>query len=133
MADLERLLGNAPEEAGKLVVTDGVFSMEGDLADLPALVELKKKYGARLMVDEAHGLGVMGQNGRGLCEHMGVEQDVDLVMGTFSKSFGSLGGVLAGPKEVIEWVQHKARAMVFQASMTPASVAAALAALEIIQ
>lgn len=133
MADLERLLSNAPEEAGKLIVTDGVFSMEGELADLPTIVQLKKKYGARLMVDEAHGLGVMGANGRGLSEHMGVEEDVDLVMGTFSKSFGSLGGVLAGPKEVIEWVKHKARAMVFQASMTPASVAAALASLEIIQ
>ncbi|WP_373046278.1 aminotransferase class I/II-fold pyridoxal phosphate-dependent enzyme [Vulgatibacter sp.] len=133
MADLERLMSNAPPEAGKLIVTDGVFSMEGDLADLRSIIELKKKYGARVMVDEAHGLGVMGANGRGLSEHLGVEDDVDLVMGTFSKSFGSLGGVLAGPKEVIEWVKHKARAMVFQASMTPASVAAALASLEIIK
>jgi 8-amino-7-oxononanoate synthase len=133
MADLERLMTNAPPEAGKLIVTDGVFSMEGDLADLRTMVTLKKKFGARLMVDEAHGLGVMGENGRGLSEYLGVEDDVDLVMGTFSKSFGSLGGVLAGPKEVIEWVKHKARAMVFQASMTPASVAAALASLEIIK
>lgn len=132
MADLERLLSNAPPEAGKLIVTDGVFSMEGDLADLPAIVELKKKYGARVMVDEAHGLGVLGAEGRGTCEHFGVEDDVDLVMGTFSKSFGSLGGVLAGPKEVIEWVKHKARSMVFQASMTPAAAAAALASLDII-
>lgn len=133
MADLERLLSNAPPEAGKLIVTDGVFSMEGDFADLAGMVALKKKYGARLMVDEAHGLGVLGAHGRGLSEHLGVEDDVDLVMGTFSKSFGSLGGVIAGPKEVIEWVKHKARAMVFQASMTPASVAAALASLEIIE
>ncbi len=133
MADLERLLSNAPEEAGKLIVTDGVFSMEGELADLQSIVALKKKFGARVMVDEAHGLGVMGDNGRGLCEYLGVEQDVDLVMGTFSKSFGSLGGVLAGPTEVIDWVKHKARAMVFQASMTPASVAAALVSLEIIK
>lgn len=133
MADLERLLSNAPAEAGKLIVTDGVFSMEGDLADLKGIVELKKKYGARVFVDEAHGLGVMGAHGRGLSEHLGVEDDVDLVMGTFSKSFGSLGGVIAGPQEVIEWIKHKARAMVFQASMTPASVAAALASLEIIE
>ncbi|AKU89924.1 aminotransferase class I/II-fold pyridoxal phosphate-dependent enzyme [Vulgatibacter incomptus] len=133
MADLERLLGNAPAEAGKLIVTDGVFSMEGDFADLQGIIALKKKYGARVMVDEAHGLGVLGAHGRGLSEHLGVENDVDLVMGTFSKSFGSLGGVIAGPKEVIEWIKHKARAMVFQASMTPASVAAALASLEIIQ
>lgn len=133
MADLERLLSNAPADAGKLIVTDGVFSMEGDFADLRVIAELKKKYGARLMVDEAHGLGVLGAHGRGLCEHLGVEDDVDLVMGTFSKSFGSLGGVIAGPKEVIEWIKHKARAMVFQASMTPASVAAALASLEIIE
>lgn len=133
MADLERLLKSAPKEAGKLIVTDGVFSMEGDFADLRGMVELKKKYGARLMVDEAHGLGVLGAHGRGLSEHLGVEDDVDLVMGTFSKSFGSLGGVIAGPKEVIEWIKHKARAMVFQASMTPASVAAAIASLEIIE
>ncbi len=133
MGNLEQLLRNAPAEAGKLVVTDGVFSMEGDLADLRAMVVLKRKYGARLMVDEAHGLGVMGANGRGLCEHLGVEDDVDLVMGTFSKSFGSLGGVVAGPAAVIEWVKHKARSMVFQASMTPAAVAAALAALDIIE
>jgi len=133
MADLERLLKSAPKEAGKLIVTDGVFSMEGDFADLRGIVELKEKYGARLMVDEAHGLGVLGAHGRGLCEHLGVEDSVDLVMGTFSKSFGSLGGVIAGPKEVIEWIKHRARAMVFQASMTPAAVAAALASLEIIE
>lgn len=133
MADLERLLTNAPAEAPKLIVTDGVFSMEGDFADLRGIVALKKKFGARVMVDEAHGLGVLGAHGRGLSEHLGVEDDVDLVMGTFSKSFGSLGGVIAGPKEVIEWIKHKARAMVFQASITPASVASALASLEIIE
>lgn len=133
MADLERLLANAPPEVGKLIVSDGVFSMEGDLADVRSIVALKKKYGARVMIDEAHGLGVMGAHGRGLCEHLGVEEDVDLVMGTFSKSFASLGGVIAGPREVIEWIKHKSRAMVFAASMTPASVAAALKALEIIE
>ncbi len=133
MADLERLLTNAPADAPKLIVTDGVFSMEGDFADLPGIIALKKKFGARVMVDEAHGLGVLGAHGRGLGEHLGVEDDIDLVMGTFSKSFGSLGGVIAGPKEVIDWIKHKARAMVFQASMTPASVAAALASLELIQ
>jgi len=133
MADLERLLTNAPADAPKLIVTDGVFSMEGDFADLRGIVALKKQFGTRVMVDEAHGLGVLGAHGRGLCEHLGVEDDVDLVMGTFSKSFGSLGGVIAGPKEVIDWIKHKARAMVFQASMTPASVAAALASLDIIE
>ncbi|MFO7156154.1 MAG: pyridoxal phosphate-dependent aminotransferase family protein [Pseudomonadota bacterium] len=133
MADLERLLKSAPEEAGKLIVTDSVFSMEGDFADLRGIVELAAKYGARIMVDEAHGIGVLGAHGRGLCEHLGVEEKVDLVMGTFSKSFGSLGGVVAGPKEVIEWIQHRARSMIFQASMTPAAVAAALTSLEIIE
>jgi 8-amino-7-oxononanoate synthase len=133
LADLERLLSHASPESGKLIVTDGVFSMEGDQADLRGIVALKQQYGARVMVDEAHGLGVMGANGRGLCEHQGVEDDVDLVMATFSKALASLGGVIAGPKEVIEWIQHKARAMIFQASMTPAAVAAALAALDIVE
>ncbi len=133
LADLERLLGNAAPESGKLIVTDGVFSMEGDQADLRGMVALKHKYGARILVDEAHGLGVMGPNGRGAAEHQGVEDDIDLVMATFSKSLGSLGGVIAGPTEVIEFVQHKARAMIFQASMTPAAVAAALQALEIVE
>ena len=133
MEDLERLLAAAPEEAGKLIVIDGVYSMEGDLADLPRMVELKKRYGARLMVDEAHGLGVMGPGGRGAAEHFGVLPDVDLVMATFSKSLASIGGVVAGRADVINWIRHKARALIFQASMTPPAAAAALKSLQIIQ
>lgn len=133
MDDLDRLLKTTPENAGKLIVSDGVFSMEGDLANLPRLVELKEKYGARLMIDDAHAFGVMGPTGRGTAEHFGVHDRVDLQMATFSKSLASLGGVIAGPKDVINWIKHKARAMVYSASMTPAAVAAALKALEIIQ
>ena len=133
MEDLERQLAAAPAEAGKLIVVDGVYSAEGDLADLPRMVELKKKYGARLMSDEAHGLGVMGEGGRGAVEHFGVLDDVDLVMATFSKSLGSIGGVIVGRADVINWIKHHARAMIFQASMTPPAAAAALKALEIIQ
>ena len=133
MEDLERLLANANPEAGKLIVVDGVYSMEGDLANLPAIAELKKKYGARLMVDEAHGFGVMGPGGRGTGEHFGVHDDVDLIMTTFSKSLASIGGVIAGPADVLNWIRHKARALVFSASMTPPAAAAALKALEIIE
>lgn len=133
MEDLERQLASAPPDAGRLIVVDGVYSMEGDLANLPRIVELKRKYGARLMVDEAHGLGVMGEGGRGAGEHFGVEDDVDLVMATFSKSLASIGGVIAGPTDVINWIRHKARALLFSASMTPPAAAAALAALEIIE
>jgi 8-amino-7-oxononanoate synthase len=132
MDDLERQLAGAPD-AGKLIVVDGVYSAEGDLADLPRLVELRKKYGARLMVDEAHGVGVLGAHGRGTGEHFGVEDDVDLVMATFSKSLASIGGVIAGRADVVNWIKHKARSMIFQASMTPPAAAAALKALEIIQ
>lgn len=133
MEDLERQLAAAPAEAGKLIVVDGVYSAEGDLSDLPRIVELKKKYGARLMVDEAHGFGVLGEDGRGTGEHFGVEDDVDLVMSTFSKSLASIGGVVAGRADVINWIKHKARSMIFQASMTPPAAAAALKALEIIE
>jgi 8-amino-7-oxononanoate synthase len=133
MEDLERLLASADPEAGKLVVVDGVYSMEGDLANLPRIVELKKKYGARLMVDEAHGFGVMGHAGRGTGEHFGVQDDVDLIMTTFSKSLASIGGVIAGRADVVSWIKHKARALVFSASMTPPAAAAALKALEIIE
>jgi 8-amino-7-oxononanoate synthase len=132
MDDLERQLAANPE-AGKLIVVDGVYSAEGDLADLPRLVELKKKHGARLMVDEAHGLGVMGEHGCGTGEHFGVEEDVDLVMATFSKSLASIGGVIAGRADVVNWIKHKARSMIFQASMTPGAAAAALKALEILK
>jgi 7-keto-8-aminopelargonate synthetase-like enzyme len=106
MEDLERLLGAADPAAGKLIVVDGVYSMEGDCANLPAIVELKKKHGARLMVDEAHGFGVMGAGGRGTGEHFGVHQDVDLIMATFSKSLASIGGVIAGRADVLNWIRH---------------------------
>jgi 8-amino-7-oxononanoate synthase len=133
MADLERILKSLKKDGGRLVVVDGVFSMEGDLANLPEVVGLAKKYKARVLVDDAHGIGVMGKNGRGTCEHFGVEDDVDLVMGTFSKSFASLGGFVAGEKKVISYIKHFARSLIFSASITPASVATVLATLDIIE
>ncbi|MEE9607327.1 MAG: aminotransferase class I/II-fold pyridoxal phosphate-dependent enzyme [Myxococcota bacterium] len=133
MADLEKKLRAAPEGKGKLIVVDGVFSMEGDLADLPKLVALKQSYGARLMVDDAHGLGVFGQNGRGTAEHFDVEEDVDLLMGTFSKSLAAVGGFIAAEPVVIEFLKHEARSQIFSAAPPPASVAAALKALELIE
>lgn len=131
--DLAQVLESCPEETGKLIVVDGLFSMEGDLAPLPRIVKLAKNHDARMMVDDAHGLGVMGEHGRGTCEHFGVEEDVDLVMGTFSKSFASLGGVIAGEEYVISYIQHHARSMIFSASMPPAAVAAVLASLDVIE
>ena len=133
MDDLERVLKDCPEGVGKLIVVDGLFSMEGDLAPLDEITKLAKRYGARVMVDDAHGLGVMGEHGRGTAEHFGVEDEIDLIMGTFSKSFASLGGVIAGEAYVIEYIQHHARSMIFSASMPPAAVAAVLASLEIIE
>lgn len=133
MEDLERVLQECPEESGKLIVVDGLFSMEGDLAPLDRIAELAHRYGARVMVDDAHSLGVMGEHGRGTAEHFGVEDEVDLIMGTFSKSFASLGGVIAGEEEVISYIQHHARSMIFSASMPPAAVAAVLASLEVIE
>jgi 8-amino-7-oxononanoate synthase len=133
MAELEKKLANAPADRGKLIVVDGVFSMEGDLAPLPKLVELAKRYDARLMVDDAHGLGVFGENGRGTPEHFGVESDIDLVMGTFSKSLAAIGGFVAGDRYVIEHVKHTARAEIFSAAPPPASMAAAMKALEIVE
>lgn len=133
MADLERLLQKSSPEAGKLVVVDGVYSMEGDVCDLPRLVELKRQYGFRLLVDDAHGLGVLGHTGAGTAQHFGVQTDVDLTMGTFSKAFGSLGGVVTGPKAVIEYLKYNSRALIFSASMTPAAVGACLKSLEIIE
>lgn len=133
MADLERVLASLPAESGKLIIVDGVFSMEGDMANLPEIVPLAKKYGAKLMVDDAHGIGVLGQNGRGTAEHFGVEEEVDLIMGTFSKSFASLGGFVAGEKKVIQYIKHHARSLIFSASITPASVATALATLDVIE
>lgn len=133
MADLERIISSLDNDIGKLIVVDGVFSMEGDLANLPEIVEIAKKNNAKVMVDDAHGIGVMGKNGRGTAEHFGVEDDVDLVMGTFSKSFASLGGFVAGEKKVISYIKHFARSLIFSASITPASVATVLATLDIIE
>lgn len=133
MADLERHLIKLGEDASKLIVTDGVFSMEGDLANLPEIVRLAKKYKARILVDDAHGIGVLGKNGRGTAEYFGLEDDVDMVMGTFSKSFASLGGFLVAPEGVCHYVQHFSRPLIFTASMTPASAGAAMKALEIIE
>jgi len=133
MEDLERILSSLDDKVNKIIVVDGVFSMEGDLTDLPGVVKLAKKYKAQLMVDDAHGVGVMGENGRGTAEHFGVEEDVDLVMGTFSKSFASLGGFVVGEKKVISYIKHHARALIFSASITPASVATVLATLDIFE
>ncbi|MBW1790177.1 MAG: pyridoxal phosphate-dependent aminotransferase family protein [Deltaproteobacteria bacterium] len=133
MQDLARVLASLDENINKLIVVDGVFSMEGDLIDLPGVVEMGKKYNCRIMVDDAHGVGVMGVNGRGTAEHFGLEDDIDLVMGTFSKSFASLGGFVVGDKKVISYIKHHARALIFSASITPASVATALATLELIE
>jgi len=133
MADLERQLSSLGSEINKMIVVDGVFSMEGDLANLPDIVELAKKYNTKVMVDDAHGIGVMGKNGRGTAEHFGVEDDVDIIMGTFSKSFASLGGMVAGKQKVISYIKHFARSLIFSASITPASVATVLATLDVIQ
>lgn len=133
MQDLEKVLSEIPENKGKLIVVDGVFSMEGDIADLPGIVKLAKKYKARVMVDDAHGLGVLGKHGRGTAEHFGLEDEVDLIMGTFSKSFVSIGGFVAGEKKVINYIKHFARSLIFSAAATPASVATVLAALEVIE
>jgi 8-amino-7-oxononanoate synthase len=133
MEDLERILSSLDDNVSKMIVVDGVFSMEGDLTDLPGVVKLAKKYKAQLMVDDAHGIGVMGENGRGTAEHFGVEKDVDLVMGTFSKAFASLGGFVVGDKKVISYIKHNARALIFSASSTPASVATVLATLDILE
>lgn len=133
MEDLERVLKNLPQEAIKLIIVDGVFSMEGDLANLPAIVELKHKYNCSIMVDEAHGLGVFGKQGRGVCDHFGLTDEVDLIMGTFSKSLASIGGFIAGDKDTINWLRHSCRTYIFSASNTPAATAAALEALHIIQ
>jgi len=133
MAHLEALLEGADPEAGKIIITDGVFSMEGDLCNLPKIVELAQKFRARVMTDDAHSMGVLGTHGRGTAEYFGLEAQTDLVMGTFSKSFASLGGVISGPYDVINFIKHRARPVVFSASMTPASVASALKALDIIE
>ncbi len=132
MGDLERLLSEY-EDKDKLVVVDGVFSMEGDIAPLPEIITLSKKYGARLMVDDAHGIGVLGNTGRGTAEHFGLEDEVDLIMGTYSKSLASIGGFISGSADVIHYIKHTARPLIFSASPPPASVASVSAALDIIE
>ncbi len=133
MEDLERVLSKIEPEKPKMIITDGVFSMEGDLVKLPSLVEIAKKYNTRVYVDDAHGLGVEGKTGRGTQEHFGIWDEVDLVMCTFSKSFASLGGFIAGKSEVIHFIKHFSRPLIFSASMPPANIASVLKSLEIIQ
>ena len=133
MASFEKVLKSCPEDKVKLIVTDGVFSMEGDVANLPEIVALAKKYNAAVMVDEAHGIGVFGKQGRGTCDHFGVTGDVDLIMGTFSKSFASLGGFIATDSITANYLRHNSRSYIFSASITPASTAAVGAALDIME
>ncbi len=133
MEDLEKELQKCRPEAVKLIIVDGVFSMEGDIANLPEIVRLAKKYDASIMVDEAHGIGVLGKEGRGTCDHFGVSKDVDLIMGTFSKSLASIGGFIAADKEVINYLRHNSRSYIFSASNTPAATAAAREALHIMK
>jgi 8-amino-7-oxononanoate synthase len=133
MVDLERKLQNVGADRGILVVVDGVFSMEGDLARLPEIAVLARRFGARLMVDDAHGIGVFGESGRGTPEHFGIEGEVDLLMGTFSKSLATVGGFVAADARVIEHIRHSARSEIFSAALPPASVTAALKALEIVE
>ena len=130
---LRNRLKRAPEDAGRLIIMDGVFSMSGDIADLPPMIAAAKEYGAVMYVDEAHSLGVVGPHGRGVVHHFGVNDDVDIVMGTFSKSLGSMGGFIAGSHEMIEFLKHKARCFIFTASLAPAVVGGVLKALEIMQ
>ncbi len=133
MEDLERELQKCAPDALKLIVVDGVFSMEGDIANLPEIVRLKQKYNASIMVDEAHGLGVLGRQGRGTCDHFGVTKDVDLIMGTFSKSLAAIGGFIASDSSVINYLRHNSRSYIFSASNTPAATAAAREALHILK
>lgn len=134
MVDLEKKLEKCEEDSVKMIVVDGVFSMEGDLAPLPEIVALKRKYpNTIIMVDEAHGIGVFGRQGRGVCDHFGVTEDIDIIMGTFSKSLASIGGFVAADAEIIDHLRHTCRTYIFSASMTPASTAGALEALHIIQ
>jgi len=132
MGDLERVLAKLPKDKGKMVVVDGLFSMEGDIAPLPEIIPLCKKYGARLMVDDAHSTGVLG-GGRGTAAHFGLTDEVDLIMSTFSKSFASLGGFIAGDEQVIHYIKHFARSIIFSASIPPSNTAAVLAALDVMR
>ncbi|UZJ41780.1 pyridoxal phosphate-dependent aminotransferase family protein [Prosthecochloris sp. SCSIO W1101] len=133
MEDLERVLQTIPDDAGKLIVADGVFSVSGEIVELPRLVELAKEYGARLLLDDAHAVGVIGRDGRGTPSEFNLVDQVDLMMGTFSKTFGSLGGYVVGERDVIDFIKHNASSLIFSASPTPASVAAVLTSLEILK
>jgi 8-amino-7-oxononanoate synthase len=133
MDNLEKLLKAADPAAGKLIITDGVFSMSGDIANIPEIVRLAKKYGARVMIDDAHGFGVLGAKGRGTAEHFGLHDEVDLMMSTFSKSLASIGGFMVAKKEVVNYIKHKSRPFIFSAALTPASTASALASLRILK
>jgi len=132
MKDLARTL-EATKDKGKLIIVDGVFSMEGDIADLPNIVKLAKTYGARVMVDDAHAVGVLGEGGRGTAEHFGLEHEVDLIMGTYSKSLAAIGGFVVGAQDVINFIKHTGRSMIFSASLPPALVASVSEALDIIE
>lgn len=133
MDQLEKQLQKVPEGSGCLIVTDGIFSMRGDLAKLPEIVSLAKKYGARVMVDDAHSLGVIGKGGRGTASYFGLENEVDIYMGTFSKSLASLGGYMAADFKIVDFVRHSSRPFIFSASLPPASTASALAALRYLE
>ncbi|MFP6608229.1 MAG: pyridoxal phosphate-dependent aminotransferase family protein [Myxococcota bacterium] len=133
MKDLESKLASVGDSKGKLIVVDGVFSMEGDLSKLPEIAALKKQYDARLLIDDAHGIGVFGENGRGTAEHFGIEDDADLIMGTFSKSLATVGGFIAGEAGVIDYIRHHARSGIFSAAMPPGAAAAVLKAVEIVE
>jgi 8-amino-7-oxononanoate synthase len=132
-ADLRRQMRNDAAARGRFIIVDGVFSMEGDIAPLPEIVSAAREFGAGLMVDDAHGIGVLGKTGRGTAEHFGIEDDVDLIMGTFSKSMASVGGFIAGEAKVIDYIKHRARTLIFSAAPPPASVAAALATVDIME
>ncbi len=133
MADLRRVLESAPKDAGKLLIIDGVYSMAGDIAPLPEIMKIAKEFGVRVMVDDAHSIGVLGENGRGTSNYFHMDKETDIIMGTFSKSFASLGGFIAGDEDVIFYVKHTARSFIFSASMSPANTGAAIAALEVIK
>jgi 8-amino-7-oxononanoate synthase len=133
MMSLERVLHGLDHNKGKMIIVDGIYSMEGDIANLPELVRLGKKYNARVLVDDAHALGVLGAHGRGTAEHFGLERETDLMMGTFSKSFAAIGGVVAGDFEVIDYIKHFARSMIFSAALPPALTAAVSAAVDVLQ
>jgi 8-amino-7-oxononanoate synthase len=133
MEDLERLLANADPNMGKLIVTDGVFSMGGDIANLPEIVRLAKKYGARVMVDDAHGFGTIGPNGKGTAHYFGLEDEVDIIMGTFSKSLASIGGYVVASRKVVDYIRHNSRPYIFSAAIPPANTASANAALDILK